>query len=113
MKLLTLAILLIFSTTCHSGSIGFGTVVGVKQYDLGENKTVTIYLSPNATSVNESCVNNGIVFGHITPSKHDEATMNRMFSLATAAYMSDKRLRLHSNTNSCEVDFVALQESVF
>ncbi|WP_444942956.1 hypothetical protein ACJJIK_12745 [Microbulbifer sp. ZKSA006] len=106
-------IFLVVGTLCHAGSIGFGQVIAVKQYDLGSNESVKIYLSENSTNVNTNCIENGNVYGVITPSSHDESTINRMFSLATAAYMSGKKLRLHSETDSCEVDFVAVQESVF
>lgn len=105
--------LLITGTLCNAGSIGFGQVVGIKQYDLGSNNSVRIFLSEDAINVNSGCRQNGYIYGEITPSNHSEATINRMFSLASAAYMSGRMVRLHSNTDSCEVDFVAVQESIF
>jgi hypothetical protein len=113
MKYLIGLALLITGTLCNAGSIGFGQVIAVKQYDFGSDNSVRIYLSQNSTNVNTNCIENGKLYGVITPSNHNEATINRMFSLATAAYMSGKKLRLHSATNSCEVDFVAVQEAVF
>ena len=106
---------LIFSASifCHAGSIGFGKAVAIKQYDMGTQKHIKIYLEPGATHANENCFENGRIYGLISHAKHDEAIINRMFSLATAAYISGVKVRLYSDTDSCEIDFVAVQESVF
>lgn len=113
MKYVVGTLLFFIATLCHAESIGFGVVVAVKQYDLGADKNVKIYLNSNATHVNSNCLENGKVYGIITPSQHDEAATSRMFSLAIAAYMSGKKIRIHSETNSCQIDFVAIQEAVF
>lgn len=113
MKKLMVFVLLFVCSMCHAESIGFGVVVAVKQYDIGSDKGIKIYLDPSATYVNSACLESARVYGKITPSLHDEPTINRMFSLVMAAYMSGKKIRLHSETNSCEIDFVAMQEAVF
>ncbi|TVZ40927.1 hypothetical protein P886_0261 [Alteromonadaceae bacterium 2753L.S.0a.02] len=113
MKYIGGIILFCISACCGADSIGFGKVVAVKQYDFNATKVIKIYLSSDSTNVVESCEENGKVRGTITLAQHDEAAVNRMVSLATAAYMAGKKIRLHSESNSCEVDFVALQEAVF
>ena len=93
--------------------IAFGNIVAVKQYDMGSDKSIKIYLDSSSTHTNSICTENGKFYGSITHSEHEEQTINRMFSLAMAAYMAGKKIRLHSSGNSCEVDFVAIQEAVF
>ncbi len=113
MKIFIGAILTIFTLTSNAGSIGFGEVVAVKIYDLSSFKGVKIYLDSSATHTDEDCTENGRVYRRVSLGQQNEATTNRIVSLATAAYMAGKKLRLHSDANSCEIDFVALQESVF
>ena len=113
MKPYLLILLLAFSTFSYAGNIGLGQVVAVKQYDFSGNKTVKIYLDSSSSHVNSQCVENYRPVGTLTHAKHDADTISRMFSLATAAYMSGKKVRLYSSVNTCEVDLVALQEEQF
>lgn len=108
-----ITLLLLFSSVSYAGSIGFGKVVGIKQYDFSSNNTIKIFLHPDAALSNESCIEKQRVYGVITPSKHDANVIDRMLSLLMTAYVADRKIRLHSESNSCEIDFVSLQEDVF
>lgn len=70
-----------------------------------------IYLNDDTTRKTEaSC--NGIA--DITHNAHDEATAQKMLSIALSAYMANKKVRIYSEvTGSCEVDFIYIQESYF
>lgn len=105
--------ILFFSSYSFAESIGFGTVAGIKQYDMGSKKQINIYLEPGAQHTNPDCIENDRPYGHISHSLHDEAVINRMLSIVLAGHMADKKIRLYSDTDSCEIDFVAIQESVF
>lgn len=101
------------SLNSYAESIGFGKVTAIKQYDLSSNKNIKVFLHPDATLINKSCIERQRIYGVITPSKHDSKVIDRMLSLITTAYVTNKKIRLHSETDSCEIDFVALQEDVF
>lgn len=101
------------SFIAKADSIGLGKVDGIKEYDFNTLKRIKIYLEGSATIRNMDCQENGKTYGFITTSKHDANTVNRMFSMATAAYFSGKKIRLFSESNTCEIDFLALQESEF
>ena len=103
----------LISVVGNAEPIAFGKIVAVKQYDMGSNKSIRIYLDSASTGTNSICSENGRFYGSITHSEHEEEVINRMFSLAMAAYMAGKKVRLHSSSNSCEVNFVAIQEAVF
>lgn len=105
--------LFVTSVSCSAGSIGLGKVTAVKQYDFGDTPYIRIYLASDATHTDNDCRFNGHIYGQITEPKHNQSVINRMFSLATAAYASGKKVRLFSVGPDCEIDFVALQEVNF
>lgn len=49
----------------------------------------------------------------ITPSQHAESTVQQMLSLAISAYMAGKKIRAYSSADTCEADFIAMQETYF
>lgn len=105
--------LCIISLVAEADDIGLGKVAAIKEYDFNTLSAVKIYLEASATVKNNNCQENGKTYGFITISKHDANTVNRMFSMATAAYFSGKKIRIFSESNTCEIDFLALQESEF
>lgn len=108
-----LLLLVFISPSLLAGDIGFGQIDAIKQYDFNDTKLIKIYLNSNSQYKKTECLENERQMGTITLSKHDVAQMNRMLSLATAAYMADKKVRLYSESNSCEIDFISLQEVYF
>lgn len=109
MKLIMMFVCLL-STSIFAAEIAFGTLKGIKVYDYTSTKKTDLYFSDNATSQNvEGC--NGVAT--ITHSLHSEASLNQMVSLAVAAYMSGKKVRANSSGNTCELDFLAIQETLF
>lgn len=108
-----LLVIAIFSSTSKAGSIGFGKVAGIKQYDFSSTQNIKVFLNSDATLIDENCVEKQRAYGVISPSKHDPKIIDRMLSLITTAYVANKKIRLHSEESSCEVDFVSLQEDVF
>ncbi len=108
------AILLLFiSLGSYAGDIGFGTVEGVKVYDFSSDDSIRVYLNSASTHVNADCVAGAMVVGKISKASHEEAVVDRMLSMLLAANMSGKKVRLHSETASCEIDFVAIQQSYY
>lgn len=108
-----LLLLAFISPSLLAGDIGFGKIDAIKQYDFNDTKLVKIYLNPSSIYKKNQCLENERQMGTITLSMHDAAQINRMVSLATAAYMADKKVRLYSGSNSCEIDFISLQEVYF
>lgn len=104
---------LLLSLSTHAEGIGFGKVAGIKQYDLSNAKNIKVFLYSDATLINEKCIERQRVYGVISHSEHAPEVIDRMLSLITTAYVTNKKVRLHSETDSCEIDFVALQEDVF
>ena len=113
MKIFLSFLVLITSFIAKGDNIGLGKVDSIKEYDFNSNKSIKIYLETSATLINSACKENGRVYGTITTTMHDSDTINRMFSMTTAAYFSGKKIRLFSESNTCEIDFLALQESEF
>ncbi len=97
-----------------AGDIGFGKVDAIKLYDFSNSKIIKIYLSSDSVRTNTKCEENARTAGVISPQSHSESTINRMISLATAAQMAGKKIRLYSlQSDSCEIDFVGLQDVYF
>ncbi|MBQ4835745.1 MULTISPECIES: hypothetical protein [Pseudoalteromonas] len=102
------------SLNVFAGDIAFGKVVGTKVYDFSDNKSVKVYFEKGSTLGTSACKESERPFGVITYSKKTEASVNHMLSVILAAQMSGKKMRIFSKAdNSCEVDFVALQETYF
>ncbi|MBE0380406.1 hypothetical protein [Pseudoalteromonas prydzensis] len=113
MNKIIITLSLLFSSVSYAESIGFGKVAGIKNYDFSNAKNIKVFLYSDATLINENCIEKQRVYGVITPNQHDSKVIDRMLSLITTAYVTNKKIRLHSETDSCEIDFVALQEDVF
>lgn len=106
-------LLLLVSVGSYAGDIGFGTVEGVKIYDFSSDDSIRVYLSSTSTHVNENCIAGAMIVGKISKASHEESVVDRMLSMLLAANMSGKKVRLHSETSSCEIDYVAIQESYY
>ncbi|KZN33633.1 hypothetical protein [Pseudoalteromonas luteoviolacea] len=97
-----------------AGDIAFGKVVGTKVYDFSNNKAIKVYFEKGSQLWTPGCSENGRPFGTITYSQKSDQAVNHMFSTIIAAQMSGKKVRIFSQAeNSCEVDFVGLQESYY
>ncbi len=99
------------SSAAFSGDIGLGTLKGVKVYDFPDDKVTRIYFNSDATHQDEtSCQGVGI----ITRSLHDEATTQKMLSIALSGYMSGKKVRAYSlASGSCEIQLISVQDTYF
>jgi len=107
--------LFVFSGVANAtsaGDIALGKIVGIKYYDLSNAKLIKLYLNINDIK-NADCVDRGRAYATITFSKHDEATVNRMLSMAMATQMAEKSVRLYSEGITCEVDFIGIQDSYY
>jgi len=113
MRILLLFLSLIFVSSVNAADIGLGTIKAIKHYDFSNNKSIKIFLDSSSTSVNEACKEGALTAATITLSKHDEGTVNRMLSMALAAHMAGKKVRLNSSLDSCEANFIAIQDSVY
>jgi len=109
-----IAIFLLFiSLGSYAGDIGFGAVEGVKIYDFSNDESIRVFLSSTSTHVNADCIAGSMVVGKISKEKHEQSVVDRMMSMVLAANMSGKKVRLYSETASCEIDFVAIQKSYY
>jgi hypothetical protein len=108
-----IVILSIFSLCqqAFAGDIGHGTIKGVKVYDFSNSKVTKIYFNDDVTrKIEVDC--NGVA--NITHSAHDEATSQKMLSVALSAYMAGKKVRIYSQASgSCEVGLISVQETYF
>jgi hypothetical protein len=110
MKVSLLLSSFLFTSVAFAGAdIGYGDVVSIKNYDFNNAKLVKIHLK-NATYKNTNCDEGDNTLGTLTFSQHDEAFVNRTLSIAMAAYMGGKKVRLYSDNGTCEIHFIALQE---
>ncbi|WP_298773431.1 hypothetical protein [uncultured Shewanella sp.] len=110
MKFKPLFLSMLFVFPAVAGDIAFGTLKGIKVYDQSAKKATELHFADDASSqFIEAC--NGV--GRITHSQHSEAALNQMTSLAIAAYMSGKKVRANSSGRTCELDFLAIQETSF
>ncbi|WP_299494163.1 hypothetical protein [uncultured Shewanella sp.] len=101
---------LLFTLPVVAGDIAFGTLKGIKVYDQSTKKVTELHFSDDAGLQKvEGC--NGVA--RITHSLHSEVSVNQMTSLAIAAYMSGKKVRANSAGDTCEMDFLAIQETSF
>ena len=105
-----IAILCLISSSAFAGDIAFGKLKGIKIYDYANSKVTNLHFDDSATSKSvEGC--NGVAT--ITHSLHPEESTKQMMSIAIAAYMSGKKVRAASAGNTCELDFLAMQETYF
>jgi len=89
--------------------IAFGTLKAVKVYDFSNDKSIKLYFDDNSTYVNGDCS----LVAKITYSKHEKESIDRMLSIALSAQMAGRKVRVTSETATCEVDFIALQDARF
>lgn len=109
-KYLALVILALISDIALAATdIGLGTLKGVKVYDLGSDKSIRVYFNDDVILENVSCNKTAI----LTNSAHDKEFTDRFLSVALAAYMSGKKVRIVSYTNDCEASFIGFQETYF
>ncbi|TMP27716.1 hypothetical protein CWB99_13565 [Pseudoalteromonas rubra] len=97
------------TTTLAVTDIGLGTLKGVKVYDFSNDKTIRLYFNNDVQYELAGCNKTAT----ITYSKHSTDKVDHFLSLALAAYMSGKKVRLTSATNDCEVSLISLQENRF
>ncbi|BDU40353.1 hypothetical protein [Vibrio nigripulchritudo] len=93
----------------NAKDIGFGTLKWVKVYDFKTDKSLRIYFSDSATHLNQDC--KGVAC--FTFSRHSSEFIDKVLSVAMAAQISGKKVRIHSEEGSCEGAFIALQETRF
>jgi phage FluMu gp28-like protein len=98
-----------FFNAANASDIGLGTVKGIKIYDMSADKLTKIHLSDDATHKALSGCNGVGVISHT----RDPEIRKEILSVAMAAYMSGKKVRIYSSSGTCEVDFIALQETYF
>ena len=108
-----MTLLLFFSCVTYADSIGFGKIAGIKQYAFSSTQNIKVFFQADATLINETCKESQRVYGVITANNHDAEIIDRMLSLIMTAYVANKKVRLHSEDNSCEIGFVSLQEEYF
>ena len=97
----------------YAQDIGFGKVVAIKEHAYSSGGYTKIYLSSTSQWKNVDCLENERPVAVIDHAHFETETVNRMVSLAMSAYISGKKLRLFSNKENCNADFVALQEERF
>ena len=108
-------IMIMLGITLSTVSIGatdiaFGTIKGIKFYDYEGQKKTNIHFSDDATrKLVEGC--DGVAT--ITHALHSEESIKQLTSIALAAYAAGKKVRANSRADTCELDFLAIQESVF
>ena len=105
-----IAALLFTSSVAHADNIAFGVLKAIKVYDQSANKVTKLYFSNDATYQN---IPGCDLVANITHSQHSEEAINQFVSIALSAYASGKKVRAYSSNNTCEIDFLALQESYF
>jgi len=104
----------LFPLYAISGEIGYGQINSIKQYDFTNNKSVVVILEGAATHTNPACLSNGMIHGNISYTEHEAGMVNSLLSMSMAAYMAGKKVRLYSETNnSCEIDFIGIQDTFF
>ncbi|WP_104401525.1 hypothetical protein [Vibrio penaeicida] len=101
--------LIFLAPVVNAKDIGFGTLKGVKVYDFKTDNSLRIYFNDSATHLNKDC--NGIA--RFTFSRHSPEFIDKVLSVAMAAQISGKKVRIHSEDGSCEGAFIALQQTYF
>ena len=113
MKSLGIILCLLLSLNAYAGDVVFGTIKGIKLYDFSGDKSIKVYFNADATNINVKCVSGSSIVAILSIASHDEATVNRMLSMLLSANMAGKKVRIHSAVDSCEIDFVAIQETYY
>ncbi|QDO85866.1 hypothetical protein FM037_24665 [Shewanella psychropiezotolerans] len=101
--------LLGFSSLVEAGDIAFGTLKGVKVYGFANDQSIRLVFNSDATHLKSDCN----FVAKFTFSQHDEAFIDRVLSVALAAYMSGQKVRVHAVSDTCEGEFIAMQDSYF
>ena len=95
-----------------AGDIALGKIIGIKHYDLNNAKLIKLYFNRSDIR-NSDCVERDMAYATITSSKHDEASMSRMLSMALSAHMADKSVRFFSESKTCEIDLIGIQSTYY
>lgn len=107
---LALGLTSVLSWSAFAENIAFGTLEGIKVYDYANSKVTRLYFSDSATYQNvPDC--NGVA--NITHSLHSPEALDQFVSIAFSAYIAGRKVRAFSSNDTCEVDFLAIQESFF
>ncbi|RYV04099.1 hypothetical protein SOPP22_01475 [Shewanella sp. OPT22] len=109
-----LVLFTLFSLNVSAVDIAFGTIKGIKLYDFANSKSIKVYFDSDSIISNKSCMaESGLIIGTIENNKHEPKTIDRMLSLLLMAQASKQKVRVYSNGNGCEIDFVAIQDTYF
>lgn len=112
MKFLSLLLIFGFLSIGNAAAdtIAFGKLKGIKTYDFSNSKVLKLYFTEDATLKQaEGC--DGVAT--LTYSQHSEAFITQVTSIALTAYTTALKVRAYSSDDSCELDFLALQETNF
>ena len=110
MKKLVISMLLSLTSfqAIAGANIAFGKLKGIKIYE--KEKLTKIYFEDDATHKSvEFC--EGVAT--ITHAIHDKAEIDRILSIALSAFAAGKKVRAYSTSSTCELDFIAIQETYF
>lgn len=115
LKHLIMSFILVASTSTFAagGDIGLGTIKGIKVYNNTSLKYTKIYLNDNASHKTLQLCNGE---GKITHKNYETEpeSLNQMISIALAAYMGGKKVRIYAADDlTCEITFIAIQETYF
>ena len=108
-KILVLGVVIfgLVSINLSAGNIGFGTIKAIKVYNFNNDKRTRIFFDDDATHLNAGCANGA----YIMHTPDNESFINKMMSVAISAYMANKKVRIYSNTSTCEADFISLEKT--
>lgn len=108
--ILALSISFLSSYRADAANIAFGFVTAIKVYDSSGNKLTKIHFASDATEQNVPGCN---LVANITHSLHSETAIEQFVSIAMSAYIAGKKIRAYSFADTCEADFIAIQETFF
>ena len=106
---LIVASLCVVALNLYAGDIGFGTLKGVKLYDFGKNPRLLLIFNDDLQRADRSCAGQA----SFTFNEHSPEVIDRTMSIALSAYMANKKVRVFSDRDSCEANFISIQEAYF
>lgn len=104
--------LLLGSSIVKAADIGFGHIYAIKNYNFSTYKAIKIYLEADSTHIEKFCLNDrGLIEAEILFTPDNERFVERTLSIALSAYHANKKVRLYSESSSCKIDFIAIEDS--
>jgi hypothetical protein len=96
-----------------AAEIGYGTIHAIKHYNLSSTKAIKIYFKNDVSNYNGACRSQNFIHGYLPITSQNEKEVDRVLSIAMAAQLSGKKIRLYSEASTCQISLISISDTNF